>query len=832
MTQDFQLAVRSIRKSPFLSLAVILSLALGIGANTAIFSLMDQMLLRALPVERPQELVFLEVAGPKNGRTSSNSAGGMEAVFNYPMMRELIAKQTALEGLAGYRELPANHSYKGNTFSGDLEAVTGNYFEVLGVSAGLGRTLNAADDEKREPVAVLSHGFWANRLGADPSVLNQKMVINGVATTIVGIAPKGFRGTTVGDSPDAWVPISLKPQLTPNWDGTNERRDWWVYLVGRLKPGDTPEGAQARLQPMFSALMAEEVQVFSSADEDFRKRYVASVIRLVEGAGGRSADRDEAATPLIALMITTLLVLLIACANVANLQLVRAANRRKDVAVRVAMGAGRWPIFRQMLTESLVLGLLGALAGMVAGKVALDLLISLLVAPEDLADTAITSTLDDRVLLFTLGLGLLTGFLFGTYPAWRGSGVAVANALKDQAGQVLAAGASRFRKGLVIVQMAVSLMLLIAAGLFTRSLVNLSKVDLGFPVENLIVFGVSPDLNGYKPAEVRAVADRAVEELRALPGVSAAGISEVPFLGGSRWGANVTVEGHTPAREEPNPWLAAIGPDLMSTVGMRLREGREFTAADGQGAPKVALVNEAFEKFYFGGASAVGRRMAIGGGDGVKPDMEIVGVVRNTRYASVREDTRPVFYVPLAQRESMNSFFVYVRTALPEAAMIAQIRRTMSGIDRNLPLDPIRTMREQAERSTQVERLIVRLSATFALLATLLAIVGLYGVMAYSVTSRTREIGIRMAFGASPGPIQGMVLGEAAKVLLVGALVGLGAAYWLTQYVESMLFGIGAGDPPVYAAATVGVVVAGLVAAWMPARIASRVDPMACLRYE
>jgi predicted permease len=384
----------------------------------------------------------------------------------------------------------------------------------------------------------------------------------------------------------------------------------------------------------------------------------------------------------------------------------------------------------------------------------------------------------------------------------------------------------------VIAQMAVSLMLLIGAGLFTRSLVNLSKVDLGFPVENLIVFGVSPDLNGYKPAEVRAIAERTVEELRALPGVSAVSISEVPFLGGSRWGSNVTVEGHTPAREETNAWLASIGPGLLSTVGIPLRAGREFSKADGQGAPKVAVVNEAFEKFYFGGSSAIGRRMAIGVGNGVTPDMEIVGVVRNSRYASVREDTRPLFYVPIAQRESINSFFVYVRTAIPEAAMIAQIRRTMAGIDRNIPLDPIRTMREQAERSTQVERVIVRLSATFALLATVLAIVGLYGVMAYNVASRTREFGIRMAFGASPGPIQSMVLGEAAKVLTVGALFGLGAAFWLTQYVESMLFGIGAGDPPVYAAATLGVVVAGLVAAWMPARIASRVDPMACLRYE
>jgi predicted permease len=831
MKQDLLLALRSIWKSPFLSLAVVLSLALGIGANTAIFSLMDQMLLRSLPVENPEALVFLEATGPKSGRSSTNGAGGGDAVFSYPFSRDLIAKQTALEGVAGYRELGANLAYAGTTVSGSLEAVTGNYFDVLQVRGGMGRMLTPEDDTKREPVAVLSHAYWANRLGADPSVINQKMVVNGVPFTIAGIAPKGFIGTTTGDSPDLWVPMSLKPQLTPNWDGTGDRRDWWVYLVGRLKSGDSAERARTELQTLLSALLADEVQGFANVDEDFRKRYAASSLRLVEGAGGRSSERDEASTPLIALMITTLMVLLIACANVANLQLVRASNRLKDIAVRVAMGAGRWPVFRQMLTESMVLGVLGSLAGLVVGKVALQLLLGVIVN-DDAPQGALTADLDSRVLLFTLALGMLTGLVFGTYPAWRASSVAVANTLKDQAGQVLSAGASRIRKGLVIAQMAVSLMLLVAAGLFTRSLVNLSKVDLGFPTENLIVFGLSPELNGYKPADVRAIADRTVAELRALPGVTGAAISEVPLLGGSRWSTNVTVEGYTPGKDEPNPWFAAVGPGLFTTAGIRLREGREFTAADVSGAPKVALVNEAFERHYFGGKSALGRRMATGGGDDVKPDMEIIGVVRDSRYASVKEDTRPVFYAPQAQRESINSFFVYVRTALPEASMISQIRRTMAVIDRNLPLDPLRTMREQAERSTHVERVIVKLSATFALLATLLAIVGLYGVMAYSVASRTREIGIRMAFGASPGPIQGMVLGEATKVLLVGAALGLAAAFWLTRYVESLLFGLGAGDPPVYISATIAILAAGLMAALMPARRASRVDPMTCLRYE
>ncbi|MCW5966196.1 MAG: ABC transporter permease, partial [Bryobacterales bacterium] len=497
----------------------------------------------------------------------------------------------------------------------------------------------------------------------------------------------------------------------------------------------------------------------------------------------------------------------------------------------VALGAGRWPIFRQMLTESIALGVSGAVGGLVLGQIALDLLITVALPP-GAPSGFLTTDLDPQVFVFTLLLGVITGVAFGTYPAITASRIAVADTLKDQSGQVLSSGAARVRKGLVMAQMALSLMLLISAGLFAKSLANVSQVDIGFQPDNLIVFGVSPDLNGYKTSEVRAFAERATEELRALPGVTDAAISEVSFLDGSRWGSNVTVEGYTAPDNDPNPMYANIGPSLLRTLQMQIAAGREFTRADAAGAPKVVMVNEKFAKKYFGDANPIGRRMAVGGGRSVTPDMEIVGVVRDMKYAEVKDEVPMLFYRPLAQTDSMNSFYFYVRGTLPTEAMMAQVRRTMSGIDANLPLEPMRTVEEQLRITTHNDRVIVKMAASFAVLATLLAIVGLYGVMAYNVASRTREIGIRMAFGAGTMRIQSMVIREAAWILALGAAIGIGGALWLTRFAESLLFGVEANDVMVITAATVLIGLVGLLAAFVPARRAAGVDPMTCLRYE
>lgn len=831
MMRDVILTLRSLRKTPFVTAAVVLSLALGIGANTAIFSFMDQMLLRSLPVENPHELVFVDANHPKSGSTSSGSAGGQDAVFSYPMMRDLVAMQTSLRSLAGFRDLSANIAYQGNAISGTLQAVTGNYFDTLGAKAGLGRTLTEEDDRERQPLAVLSYRYWQDRLGSDASVINQKIVVNGVPMTVVGVTARGFHGTTTGTSPDLWTPISLKPQLTPNWDGTEDRRYWWVYLVGRLKPGASIEQSAAGLQVLLRSLLAEEAKGLPDSDQEFRDSYARGTAQLTAGGSGRGGNRDNRRNAFIAMMAATLMVLLIACANVANLQLVRAANRGRDIAVRIALGSGRWPVFRQMLTESMVLGALGTLGGILVARAVTELLI-MIVLPPEAPRGILTAELDTRILLFTLSLGLLTGIAFGTYPSLAASRIAVSGSLKEQSGQVLSAGAARIRKGLVMAQMALSLMLLVLAGLCTRSMVNLSRVDVGFSPENLIAFGVSPRLNGYNATENWTLARRAVAELGSMPGVTGVAMSEVPFLGGSRWGANITVEGYTNQPGDVAPLFARVGSGLFRTMGVALREGREFTDADGPGAPKVVVVNEQFEKQYFGGGSALGRRMALGEGNRVVPDMEIVGVVRDMKYAGVKDTIPPLFYMPLAQNESLDSFFLYVRSGLPAEAVIPQIRQAMAGIDPNLPLERLRTMTEQVAMNMHDDRTMVRLSAAFAILATLLAVIGLYGVMAYNVASRTREIGVRMAFGADAWPIQWMVLREAAWVLGIGAAIGLVAAYWLTSYVQSLLFEVASHDALVYVAATVLVGLAGLVAALLPARRAASVDPMTCLRYE
>lgn len=831
MKHDILFAFRSLTKTPFLTFAVILSLALGIGANTAIFSLVNQMVLRALPVQHAENLVFLRAPGVKDGSSSTNNSGGRDAIFSYPMMRDLIAKQEALAEIAAYRTYGANLAFRGNTTSGSLEAVSGNYFSTLGVVPIHGRALTPEDDKSEQQVVVLSYAYWADRLGSDPNILNEKIVVNGHPMSIVGIAPRGFHGTTLGAVPDAYTPISLKPMITPGFDFRDNRRTWWVYMVGRLKPGTSLEQAQANLDVTYKALLAEEVKEFANVGAGFISEYSKGRMELETGSGGRSSLQDGVRTPLTALLITTLFVLLIACANVANLQLVRAANRARDIAVRVALGAGRWPIFRQMLTESLALGVSGAVGGLILGQVALGLLIGITLPPG--APSGFLSTdLDPQVFGFTLLLGIVTGIVFGTYPAITASRIAVAGTLKDQSGQVLSSGAARIRKGLVMAQMALSLMLLISAGLFAQSLANVSRVNIGFQPDNLIVFGVSPDLNGYKTPEVRAFAERAIEELRALPGVTDAAISEVPFLNGSRWGSNVTVEGYTPADSDSNSMFANIGPGLLKTLQMDIVAGREFTRADAAGAPKVVMVNEQFAKKYFSDANPLGRRMAVGGGRGVTPDMEIVGIVRDMKYADVKDEAPVLFYRPLAQSDSMTSFYFYVRGTLPTDAMMTQVRRTMSGIDANLPLEPMRTVEEQLRISTHNDRVIVKMAASFAVLATLLAIVGLYGVMAFNVASRTREIGIRMAFGAGRMRIQTMVIREAAWILALGAAVGIGGALWLTRFAESLLFGVKANDVMVIAAATALIGLVGLLAALVPARRAAGVDPMTCLRYE
>ena len=798
-------AIRSLSKSPLLSLVVMLSLGLGIGANTAIFSLLHQVVLASLPVEKPGELVL--VTSPP-----LNSGGG-------------------LAGLAGFRDLGGNLAFGQQTINGSVMVVSGGYFPILGVKPLLGRTITPEDDQPGggNPIAVLGHGYWRDKLGADPGVLNQVIRINAQSFTIVGVAPRGFNGTTMGSSADAYVPLSFKAQLTPGWSGVDARfDDYWLYLVGRLKPGVGREQAAVSLNSTYAGLVEEQAKNVRWKDNKDRvARFLASRLSLREGSHGNSSMRQESRTALIILMIATALVLLIAMANAANLLLARSAERRREMAIRAAMGAGRGELMGQLLTEALLLASAGGLAGLWIGSVTIELLVKQLAG--DTPVNFITASLDWPVLLFALALSVATGLLFGLYPAWEGARASLAVTLKDESGQSSGTrGTARVRKALVCAQVTISALLLIPTGLFLKSLVNLMHVDLGMNTENVIGFRISPALNGYKEEQARAMFERVEAELAAIPGARSVTSSLVPLIGGSNWGNDVKIEGATPGKNY-NSRLSEIGPGFFGKMGIPLIVGREFNDTDTLAGAKVAVVNETFVNEFLEGRAPIGVRFSTTGG---APDIEIVGVIKDAHYAGVKQVPPKLYYTPWRQDKGITNLSFYVRSALPASQMIPQVRRVMAGIDRDLPLENLRTLDDQIARNIQTDRLVLKLAATFAILATVLAMLGLYGVMAHSVTRRTREIGIRMALGARPRTILGMVLREMSWILGIGLAFGVAAALSVTRFAESQLYGVKPRDAMVVAGATLALTITAFLAGYLPARRAAKVNPLVALRYE
>jgi len=821
-------ALRSLAKAPLLSLVVVLSLGLGIGANTAIFSLLHQVVLSSLPIERPEELAVITAPGEfKGGRSSTNNAGGMDYIFSYPMFRELEKQQQGVSGLAGFRGLGANLAFRSQTVSGTILVVSGGYFPLLGVKPLLGRTITPDDDRAGggNPVAVLGFGYWRDKLGAETGVLNQPIRINGQVFTIAGVAPKGFNGTTFGDDPDAYVPICFKPFLTPNWDGTKRWDDYWVYLLTRLKPGATREQAAAALNGPYSGLVEQQAKTVHWRPETIR-RFRESRLTLHDGRQGNSSVRASTRTPVLILMTATALVLLIAMANAANLLLARSAQRRREMAVRAAMGAGRGELMSQFLTEALLLAAAGGVAGIVLGAVTLKVLIYQLSG--DSPSYSFTSQLEWPVLLFALGLSVATGFLFGLYPSWEASRVSFGSTLKDESGQSSATrGSARIRKVLVCAQVMVAAVLLIPTGLFLKSLVNLLHVDLGIRTENVVGFSISPALNGYKPEQGRALFERVETELAAIPGVRGVAASMVPLIAGNNWGNDVKIEGASASvNNNSNSMYNEIGPGYFGKLGIPLIAGREFTEADNLAGPQVAIVNQQFVKRFLEGRNPIGVRFGAG-----TPDIEIVGVVKDSHYSEVKQNPPKVYYTPWRQDKEINSLAYYVRSALPVDQTIPQIRRVLASIDHDLPAENLRTLDDQIKRNIQSDRLVMQLAAAFAILATVLAMLGLYGVMAHSVTRRTREIGIRMALGAGPGRIRWMVMRELSWILGLGLVAGIPAALALSKLTESQLYGVKSYDIVVVAMAALALTATAIAAGYLPARRASRVNPLEALRY-
>jgi predicted permease len=830
IVDDFRLTLRGLSRWPGYAVTVIFSLALGIGANTAIFSLVDQVLLRPLPVRDPGDLVFLYQPGPLQGTSSTDEGGGPS--FSYPLFRGLQEQQTPFSGLAGARTTSASLFFEGESSSGIVHRVSGNYFAVLGVKAAFGRLLEEADDDTRgtHPVAVLSHRYWTSRWTNDPSVLNRTINVNGQPMTIVGVAERGFDAEQRGVSVDVFVPISMNREIVPAWNGFEDRRDHWVTLFGRLKPGLTLEAAAHAVNEAYRAQLEEDIADFGGRSEDYLVRYRAKRIVLRPGQWGRGGMRDEARSPLLVLAGMTLLVLSMACANVTSLLLARGAARAREIALRLALGASRLRLMRQLLTESLVLAGAAGLLGLLVAHWTLPALLDVVPSGDP---TLLSVDIDWRTLSFCLCLSAATSVLFGLYPAVQASRPDLVASLKAQSEATAAGTGGLFRRSLLTAQVAVSLGLLCCAGLCAKTFLSLTRLDLGMQADNLITFSIEPKLNRYTDAQAAAFYDALTDRLATLPGVALVSAARVPSIAGHASSGQVTVEGFTPQDEDAsNSSFNLVGPDYFRTMGIPLVAGRELTRADDARAPKVAVVNEAFVRHFLGGRDALGRRFGWGVGKRAKLDIEIVGVVRDAKYSSLREAPSPVYYASYRQRAEQSRLHLYVRTAADPKEVAPLIRRGVAGLDANLPVRDLKTMRHQIEENLGTERLLAVLTGSFAGLAVVLAAIGLYGVLAYDVARRTREIGIRMALGAQAAQVRGLVVRQVAWTLAIGMTAGIAAAATTGRLLQAFLFGTTPLDPRVYAFATVLVVVMALTAAYVPARRATRVDPMVALRDE
>jgi predicted permease len=829
---NLKFALRTLFKTPFVTIVAIVSLALGIGANAAIFSLFNQILLKPLPVHEPMRLVNLAAPGPKPGSTNCNQAGDCETVFSYQMFRDLEKVQTPFTGIAAHVNFGANFSARGQTQNGQGMLVSGSYFPVLGLTPALGRLLTPDDDRVigESHVVVLSYAYWQNRFALDPGVVNQTLIVNGQTITIVGVAPKGFEGTTLGVKPQVFAPITMRGFSQPS-KAFDNRRNYWAYLFARLKPGVSIEQARTAMATPYHTIITDvEAPLQKGMSPQTLARFQAKPLLVEEGSRGQSQVTANAKAPLLLLLCVTGFVLLIACANIANLLLARGAGRAGEMAIRLSIGAGRGQLVRQLLGESCLLALFGGAGGVLVAQWTLNLIATLLPAE---AVATIQLTIDPAVMVFAAALALGTGVLFGLFPALHSTRPDLISSLKGQSGQPSGArSAARFRTGLATAQIALSMALLVSAGLFTRSLFNVSRVDLGLNADNIVTFAISPSLNGYKPEQSRQLFERVEDEIGALPGVIAVTSSSVPLLAGSNWGNEVAVEGFKAGPDtDSGSRFNETGPGYFATLGIPVLAGRDFTRGDGATAPKVAIVNEAFAKKFNLGRDVVGKRMSRDGAN-TPLNMEIIGLVKNAKYSDVKNEIPPLFFKPYRQDENIGNINFYVRTGGDPTAVLSAVPKAIAQLDANLPVENLQTLPQQVQRNVFLDRFISVLSASFACLATVLAAVGLYGVLAYTVSQRTREIGLRMALGAPPSRVRAMVLRQVGVMVAIGGAVGLAAAVGIGSLAQSLLFQLKGFDPVVLIGAAIALSLVALAAGAIPAHRASQVDPMSALRYE
>ncbi len=831
MWKALVLSFRAVRRNPTFASVAVLSLALGIGANTAIFSLLDQVALRSLPVRDPESLVVLHTGYNAPGTSTSDSR---ESVFSYPMYRDLRDRDPAFAGVVARMGAGVTLASQGGAEQASAEMVSGNFFRTLGVGAALGRVLTPEDDGApgANPVAVLSHSYWSSHLAGSRAILNQTIALNGHPVVVVGVAEERFNGLHSGQTPDLYVPIALQKLVQPTWDALEDRRFHWLNIFARIRPGFTAQRAQAATDVVYhSILEAELTRVGNMRSDKDRNEFLQHRAQLKPAAQGINALGEQFGKPLEVLMAMVGLMLLTACANVANLMLARGAGRQREIAIRLALGAGRGSLVKQLLLEGLVVALAGGALGVLAAKWGAAGLLRLL--PEDFGGPWLTTRLSLPLLGFALGLSLASGLLFALTPALKATRPDVAAALKNQASNVAAAGGSaRFRSGLVVAQVALSLLLVVGAGLFTGSLLNLTRVNLGFRAQRLLMFGVNAATS--RPEVSRAVAfyRDLQQRLEAIPGVTGvAAAASGPFSNSGR-GGNITVEGYHPGPDEDvGGSIVAISPGFFRAMGIPLRAGREFTDRDEAGAPKVVVVNEAFAKKYFDRKDPVGRRMAIGESNHPVLNLEIVGVAADSR-VEVRKPASETWYFPFAQWGQPERLQFYVRTAGDPDRLASGVRQAVRTADPDVPMGALKPMDVWIAESIYVERLIAMLSGAFGVAATLLAAIGIYGVVAYAVARRTAEIGIRMALGAQPARVLRMILLEAGSMAALGIAIGLAAAFGLSRLVASQLFGVKPADPAVFAGAAGVLALVALAAALVPGWRASRIQPVQALKYE
>ena len=839
---DIRYAARVLAKNPVFTAVAVLTLALGIGANTAIFTLLDQVLLRLLPVKDPQQLALLTM----RGRHYGNNWGGN--AISYPMYRDFQDHNQVFSGMFCRFPTAVSLTFGGQAERVETELVSGTYFGVLGVTTALGRTFTPEEDRAPNgaPLVILSYSYWKQRFAGDPAILGKRLTVNKYPMTVIGVAQAGFDGVELGHSSKLFIPVMMQQQmLVVPMNMLTDRRSRWVNAFGRLKPGVTRTQAKASLQPFMRSMLEMEVReaAFAHASAYDREQFLKCTIDVLPGSQGRSYVRAGLSTPLWVLMAITGVVLLIACANVANLLLARATGRQREIAVRLAVGASRGRIVRQLLIESLCLSTLGALAGLALAFWADKALMALYV-PADSGGLNVSTTPDSRILLFTLAVTVVTGLVFGLVPALQTTKPDVGRTLKDQAGAVVGGVHGGLRKALVVAQVALSLLLLIGAGLFLRSLNNLSTLGPGFPADRLVGFNLDPSVGGYTPERAKIFYRQLTDSLGSIPGVQSVGLASVRILEDNEWDSGMTVEGYNPAKPDDHaqPYMNQISPNYFATLNVPIVAGRDFTLQDNREVkngpqpddwtPTAVIINQKFALHYFGGQNPVGRHLGFGTDPGTRTDMEIIGVVKDIKYTNLRDDIPEQAFIPYLGSHFLGSMTVYVRTGSDPSQLMPAVRAKVRELDPTLPLYDLRTTEVQISNSLTTERMIASLSTVFGSLATLLAAIGLYGVMAYTVAQRTREIGIRMALGADRRKVIWMVMRDVLLLVAAGIAAGIPAALALMRAVETQLYGLTAHDPSTLAGATAGLALVACAAGYLPALRASRLEPMVALRYE